>query len=80
MSIRPNEDILGSFSLFPQRATLDNYVTFFTDPDWNSSYLNSHHLHVHQRGHVAACVALPAAYAFSPLPASPGTSTSSSGC
>src|SRR5688572_3277168 len=41
MSIRPNEDILGSFSLFPQRVTLDNYATFFTDPVWYSSYLNS---------------------------------------
>ena len=64
MSIRPNEDILGSFSLVPQRVTLDNYRTFFTDEVWYSSYLNSV-ISTSMNSVMSLIVAIPAAYAFS---------------
>ncbi|TMR91806.1 carbohydrate ABC transporter permease [Nonomuraea basaltis] len=64
MSIRPNEDILGSFSLIPQRVTFDNYATFFTDVSWYSSYLNSI-IYTSMNAVMSLIVALPAAYAFS---------------
>ncbi|GIH94934.1 sugar ABC transporter permease [Planobispora siamensis] len=64
MSIRPNEDILGSFALIPQRVTFENYQTFFTDPVWYSSYLNSI-IYTSMNAVLSLIVALPAAYAFS---------------
>ena len=64
MSIRPNADILGSFSLLPQRVTLDNYRTFFTDSSWYSSYLNSI-VYTSLNTVLSLVVAIPAAYAFS---------------
>jgi glycerol transport system permease protein len=64
MSIRPNEDIVGSFSLLPQRVTLDNYRTFFTDEAWYSSYLNSV-IYTSMNAVMSLIVAIPAAYAFS---------------
>ncbi|MCK2221863.1 carbohydrate ABC transporter permease [Actinomadura sp. ATCC 31491] len=64
MSIRPNEDILGSFALIPQRVTFENYRTFFGDPSWYSSYLNSI-LYTSMNAVMSLIVALPAAYAFS---------------
>lgn len=64
MSIRPNEDILGSFSLVPQRVTFDNYATFFTRSAWYSSYLNSI-VYTSLNAVMSLVVALPAAYAFS---------------
>jgi glycerol transport system permease protein len=64
MSVRPNEDILGSFVLVPQRVTLDNYRTFFTDEAWYSSYLNSV-IYTSMNAVMSLVVAIPAAYAFS---------------
>jgi glycerol transport system permease protein len=64
MSIRPNEDILGRFELFPSRVTFDNYRTFFTDESWYSSYLNSI-LYTSMNAVMSLIVAIPAAYAFS---------------
>src|SRR4029079_9592686 len=64
MSIRPNDDILGSFTLLPQRVTLANYQTFFSDPAWYSSYLNSI-IYTSLNAVMSLVVAIPAAYAFS---------------
>jgi glycerol transport system permease protein len=64
MSIRPNADILGSFSLIPKRVTFDNYRTFFTDTSWYSSYLNSI-VYTSLNTVLSLVVAIPAAYAFS---------------
>jgi glycerol transport system permease protein len=64
MSIRPNSDILGEFSLIPGEVTLDNYRTFFTDSTWYSSYLNSI-TYTSMNAVMSLVVAIPAAYAFS---------------
>ena len=34
MSFKTNQEILSTFSLWPQDFTLDNYITIFTDPSW----------------------------------------------
>ena len=34
MSFKTNEEILSSFSLWPQHFTWDNYRLIFTDPSW----------------------------------------------
>ena len=41
MSFKTNEEIVASFSLWPQHFTWDNYRTIFTDPSWYSGYINS---------------------------------------
>ena len=41
MSVRPNQEILSGFDLFPRTITFANYVTIFTDPSWYTGYLNS---------------------------------------
>ena len=41
MSFKTNEEILSSFSLWPQHFTWDNYRTIFTDESWYSGYVNS---------------------------------------
>ena len=41
MSFKTNEEILGTFSLFPVNFTFDNYIVIFTDPSWYWGYLNS---------------------------------------
>jgi glycerol transport system permease protein len=64
MSLRPNSDILGSFALWPQRITFDNYHTIFTDKSWYSGYVNSIQYTVINMV-LSVTVALPAAYAFS---------------
>lgn len=64
MSIRPNEDILGSFSVIPERVTFDNYATFFSQSEWYSSYLNSI-IYTSLNAVMSLVVAVPAAYAFS---------------
>lgn len=64
MSVRTNEEILSSFSLFPQHITLMNYVTIFTDESWYSGYINSL-IYVAINTIISVSVALPAAYAFS---------------
>ena len=37
MSFKTNEEILSSFSLFPQHFTWANYKTIFTDESWYSA-------------------------------------------
>lgn len=64
MSLKTNEEILGGFSLVPQRPTLANFTVIFTDPDWYNGYLNSL-LYVALNTVLSVVVALPAAYAFS---------------
>jgi glycerol transport system permease protein len=64
MSLKTNEEILGGFSFFPRAPTLANYITIFTDPDWNQGYLNSL-TYVAINTVLSVLLALPAAYAFS---------------
>ncbi len=64
MSFKTTNEILGSFTLFPQRFTLDNYRTIFTDPSWYWGYINSI-LYVTMNTVISVAAALPAAYAFS---------------
>jgi glycerol transport system permease protein len=64
MSFKTTNEILGQFSLFPQKWTLDNYRTIFTDPTWYWGYINSL-AYVSMNTVLSVAVALPAAYAFS---------------
>ena len=64
MSFKNTNEILGTFSLWPQTFTLENYKTIFTDPTWYNGYLNSI-AYVVTNTVLAVLVALPAAYAFS---------------
>ena len=64
MSFRTNEEILSSFSFFPQHFTWANYRTIFTDASWYSGYINSLVI-VAINMAISITVALPAAYAFS---------------
>ena len=64
MSFKTTNEILGSFTLFPQEFTLDNYITIFTDSTWYSGYINSI-LYVSMNTLLSVSAALPAAYAFS---------------
>ena len=41
MSFKTNEEILSTFSLWPQNFTWGNYRTIFTDASWYSGYINS---------------------------------------
>ena len=41
MSFKTTNEILGSFTLFPQEFTLANYKTIFTDSTWYLGYANS---------------------------------------
>jgi len=64
MSFKTTNEILGSFTLWPQNPTLENYVTIFTDPTWYMGYVNSI-IYVTINTVLSVAVALPAAYAFS---------------
>lgn len=64
MSLKTNEEILSTFSLWPQDLTFKNYITIFTDPSWYSGYINSI-TYVLMNTVISITVALPAAYAFS---------------
>ena len=64
MSFKTTNEILGSFSLWPNEFTLDNYRTIFTDPTWYMGYVNSL-TYVSINTAITLVVALPAAYAFS---------------
>jgi glycerol transport system permease protein len=64
MSFKTTNEILGTFSLYPQNFTLENYKTIFTDPTWYNGYLNSI-TYVVMNTIISVSVALPAAYAFS---------------
>ncbi len=64
MSFKTTNEILGSFSLWPNDFTLENYRTIFTDPTWYMGYVNSL-TYVSINTAISISVALPAAYAFS---------------
>ena len=64
MSFKTTNEILESFTLWPQKFTLENYVTIFTNPTWYNGYINSI-LYVSINTVLSVAVALPAAYAFS---------------
>jgi len=64
MSFKTTNEILGTFTLWPQNFTFENYRTIFTDPTWYMGYFNSL-TYVVINTVVSVIVALPAAYAFS---------------
>ncbi|WP_259779507.1 carbohydrate ABC transporter permease [Aestuariispira ectoiniformans] len=64
MSLKTNQEILGTFTLWPDALTFANYMTIFTDPAWYSGYINSI-IYVVTNVIISLSVALPAAYAFS---------------
>ncbi|MCC5979100.1 MAG: carbohydrate ABC transporter permease [Salinarimonas sp.] len=64
MSLQPNRDIIGSFTLYPQNLTFDNYRRIFTESGWAAGYLNSL-TYVTMNTVISILAALPAAYAFS---------------
>jgi len=64
MSFKTTNEILGSFTLYPQEITLQNYITIFTDRSWYIGYVNSI-IYVSINTVLSVAVALPAAYAFS---------------
>jgi len=64
MSLKDNTEILGVFSLWPQKLTLHNYQVILTDPSWYMGYINSI-IFVVINVIISLLVALPAAYAFS---------------
>lgn len=64
MSLKTNEEILSSFSLWPKDLTFANYMVIFNDPTWYGGYINSL-IYVCLNTVISLCVALPAAYAFS---------------
>ena len=64
MSFKTTNEILGSFTLWPNHLTFDNYIKIFTDSTWYMGYVNSI-LYVLINTVISVSVALPAAYAFS---------------
>ncbi|WP_019645231.1 carbohydrate ABC transporter permease [Novispirillum itersonii] len=64
MSLKTNEEILSTFSLWPHNLTFANYMVIFTDSSWYSGYINSM-IYVGLNTVISIAVALPAAYAFS---------------
>ena len=64
MSFKTNEEILSTFTFFPQHFTWANYKTIFTDESWYSGYINSL-IYGSINMVITLTVALPAAYAFS---------------
>ncbi|MFK7977910.1 MAG: carbohydrate ABC transporter permease [Halioglobus sp.] len=64
MSFKTNQEILSTFSLWPENFTLENYRLILTDKSWYSGYLNST-IYVVLNTVISLAVALPAAYAFS---------------
>ena len=41
MSFKTTNEILGGFTLWPHRFTLDNYAKIFSDRSWYMGYVNS---------------------------------------
>lgn len=64
MSLKTNEEILSTFSFWPNALTFANYRAILTDPSWYSGYINSM-IYVAINVVISLGVALPAAYAFS---------------
>jgi glycerol transport system permease protein len=64
MSFKTTNEILGTFTLWPQNFTFDNYIKIFTDRTWYQGYINSLS-YVFMNTAISVTGALPAAYAFS---------------
>ena len=64
MSLKTNQEIVSTMTIFPRDITFANYMTIFTDPAWYSGYINSI-TYVVLNTVISISVALPAAYAFS---------------
>jgi glycerol transport system permease protein len=64
MSLKTNDEIISTFSLWPQNLTFANYATILTDSSWYLGYINSM-IYVSINMVISLVVALPAAYAFS---------------
>ena len=64
MSFKTTNEILGGFTLWPHRFTLDNYARIFSDRTWYMGYVNSL-AYVLLNTVLSVAAALPAAYAFS---------------
>lgn len=64
MSFKNTNEILGSFTLWPNDFTLANYQKILTDRTWYMGYVNSL-AYVLMNTAISVTVALPAAYAFS---------------
>ncbi len=64
MSLKTNQEILSSFTLWPDNLTFDNYRVILTDSSWYMGYVNST-IYVVLNTLISITVALPAAYAFS---------------
>ena len=64
MSLKTNNEIVTSLTLYPHQITFEHYYTIFTDPSWYRGYINSI-TYVVMNTAISICVALPAAYAFS---------------
>jgi len=60
MSFKTTNEILGAFTLWPNKFTLDNYYKIFTDPTWYNGYRNSV-IYVLINTVISVTVALPAA-------------------
>jgi glycerol transport system permease protein len=64
MSLKTNNEILSTFTYWPQDLTFRNYQVILTDPAWYMGYVNSI-IYVVMNTVISILVALPAAYAFS---------------
>ena len=64
MSFKTTNEILGSFTLWPNQFTFENYLKIFTDSTWYMGYVNSI-VYVLINTVISVSVAFPAAYAFS---------------
>jgi glycerol transport system permease protein len=64
MSLKTNQEIVSTMTIFPRSPTFANYMVIFTDPAWYSGYINSIE-YVVLNTLISIAVALPAAYAFS---------------
>src|SRR5438552_4057067 len=64
MSLKTNDELTTSLTLWPQHLTFDNFRRIFTDATWYSGYINSLK-YVILNTVISLALALPAAYAFS---------------
>jgi glycerol transport system permease protein len=64
MAFKTTNEILGTFSLWPQTFTTANFEEIFTNPIWYWGYINSI-TYVTINTVISVTAALPAAYAFS---------------
>ena len=63
-SLKTNEEILSTFTLYPHTITLENYTEIFSSEVWRSSFMNSI-IYVVLNVCITLMAAIPAAYAFS---------------